>query len=732
MQMDFDSRLSLAKKELLSPRVKLASSITNVRKSMPKTKAKTSVEVNGKSDPLVTKPSKLNGTNGVSNKQPTRKSLSKTPQKSSQRKALGRTTSPGAVNGHESSHRMSNKKVNRGVKRHSDPKTANGIDYVSSGSSYGQSKTNSKDENEVMTVGMIAPSNLDEDMNLQMTHYLSSPTFTKVQQEKMLRDQNKQQEQEQGTAFNGSSGGAFPIDSMREKFGDDAAGQQTNEPHIGFTGSNEDAKLMASCPVPKVDTRAIIKKKHSELAQLKNELSKLEYELSEFKVSKDHDIYLRKKKQDYGSRKSSVMGSVSSRATLSTSHLFRHTSQTPGRVNAASVQDFGCSTIEQSHVAFRADSQKSLGVTEFDIKHDISNFNGTASSNRPLIIQTESEVSRMNGISPLTTKTLSRSRLSPMKSALGISRMNKTTISQGAMSAITDSGRKSHRTSPLLETIFDKFGPDYFKNVRLIFERYACMGTPLDCTTMDLSQYHKFFSENNLFTESLTRTKVDLQFVKNNKSKSVTFGRFVEILAEIARDHCGGELSPAIALEDYFLKFVFNRGSVFSKTMTYSDWHSELQQYDIVEYIEGQRHLLHAIFVTYRNMDSQSSNTIKLSDAIKFMNEFKISPDLCSTSDGAMLFKACQSCESPTISSSFLSFEEFVQFVQFLALHCLSKGVHKKKYPEPRSRIKTFIKLLDAEKAKTKHANTMEKNVRSSKKLASNLSISQLSYMGSP
>ena len=141
------------------------------------------------------------------------------------------------------------------------------------------------------------------------------------------------------------------------------------------------------------------------------------------------------------------------------------------------------------------------------------------------------------------------------------------------------------------------------------------------------------------------------------------------------------------ALEEFLGATIFHRNNAnyVEKTEQYEDWFIELENKDIIKFLDSNQPALSAIFKKY-----SISSKLSLKGFTKLCQEVKIIPDLLSHTDCTLMFKVCQRMYVPGQDLSTLDYGEFVECLCFMSFYYYTKVMPKKSlsYLE---KVKKFI-----------------------------------------
>ena len=225
----------------------------------------------------------------------------------------------------------------------------------------------------------------------------------------------------------------------------------------------------------------------------------------------------------------------------------------------------------------------------------------------------------------------------------------------------TDAGK----TAKLLEFI----PKPAFAQLKELFITYATLQSYLVADRIELAQYHKFLQECDIFKGGLTRAKADLWFFKKNPGKTVTFWRFVEILAEFAKIHykCPNGVDR---LNDYLQEVVFHAENKRIVQVDISALESQLSQHDVSLILTLRGDVLKSLFKLYRNRDSKSGKGILVAKFLSLLNDFHVVPELLSKPEAVRLFRAAGEKQFAAV---LLDFDEFRKCMAMVGLFSFSR-----------------------------------------------------------
>jgi hypothetical protein len=229
------------------------------------------------------------------------------------------------------------------------------------------------------------------------------------------------------------------------------------------------------------------------------------------------------------------------------------------------------------------------------------------------------------------------------------------------------------------EELLQVIGKDKFNHLRYSFEQYCAKSNPTKAHTMDSHQFHKFLQDNTMVDDKCTMVNADLLFCKGNKTKSINFTKFCVILTDMAKCRYPEISSKITALESYLSDTIFhkNNSNCVEKNDKYEDWFIELEDKDLIKFLENNSTQLTNLFKKYVT-SPEANNMMTLKAFLKFCQDMKIIPDLLSHSDCTLMFKVCQRTYTPGQDLSSLDYNEFVQCLCFQSFYYYTKVVPKK------------------------------------------------------
>jgi hypothetical protein len=196
-----------------------------------------------------------------------------------------------------------------------------------------------------------------------------------------------------------------------------------------------------------------------------------------------------------------------------------------------------------------------------------------------------------------------------------------------------------------------------------------------------LNQYHKLLDDFKLYTAKLTRVKADLLFCKNNRAKSISFDRFLEILTQFACWSYPSD-SKSGALEKYVLHQILPKAeNLRSFQLDVQSWENEVEGILIYPTILQRLNILQNIFKLY----SSIKNTLTIQGFLGFCQDFHLTPGLLTIQEATRLFRNIASA-SPFNSE--LSYEEFQKLCGVLALYVFKR-------PEYMQRCRSSIECFE-------------------------------------
>lgn len=198
---------------------------------------------------------------------------------------------------------------------------------------------------------------------------------------------------------------------------------------------------------------------------------------------------------------------------------------------------------------------------------------------------------------------------------------------------------KSQKISlePMQQKAKEIIGDMGFEKLKDIYEAYsAYSATP---NMMENHEFQKFMKDYELYTEKVTKVSAELMFKKKNQLKSsMNFSRFIEILYEISGIEFSSIRNKDHAFDDFIREKVLKKGVLLSNSTTlldqskqYESWFTEIDGFDIKEYLESKKSLFSTLFRKYEQNVPSFGIVIPLKNFTKFCQDLKITPDLLST-----------------------------------------------------------------------------------------------------
>lgn len=213
----------------------------------------------------------------------------------------------------------------------------------------------------------------------------------------------------------------------------------------------------------------------------------------------------------------------------------------------------------------------------------------------------------------------------------------------------------------------EQLGNDLISNfhlddIRRLFMHYSSLNNIERVDSLQLNQFHKLLEEFKLYTPKINRVKADLLFCKNNRSKSISFDRFIEILTQFAISSYPSDGKFSV-FEKYVLHQVLPKAeNMRNFQMDVEGWESEIEGLLIHPSISQRLNTLQNIFKLYSNI----KNTVNLQGFLGFCQDLRLTPGLLTIQEIARLFR---NITSDSLFNQELTYEEFQNLCGVLSLY---------------------------------------------------------------
>jgi len=174
-----------------------------------------------------------------------------------------------------------------------------------------------------------------------------------------------------------------------------------------------------------------------------------------------------------------------------------------------------------------------------------------------------------------------------------------------------------------------------------VFACYGSAQSPTLAGKLELTQYLRFMQESGLIPQATNRAKAEVLFYRQNKSKSISFWRWVEILAHMAKAHFKASRGFD-HLTNFLSEVLFPAPGIRQGALPLQDWNLQLQSEDLRQPRRDNRSLVERLFAYFRSKNSALSGQMTLANYLVFVDEFHIVPELVSKVIAIRLFRAAQ------------------------------------------------------------------------------------------
>lgn len=198
---------------------------------------------------------------------------------------------------------------------------------------------------------------------------------------------------------------------------------------------------------------------------------------------------------------------------------------------------------------------------------------------------------------------------------------------------------------------------DLYGKMKDVFTRYA---SPKAATRVELLQFHRFLRDSTLSPTMLSRSQADLLFFQGNQGKSITFWRWIEVLAQIAKKHYQSKKGLE-SLSRLISAVVLQAPGIRSNDLPIGQWNSDIAR--LGETLIACRGQLGEIYRIFRSRRADAAGKMSLSNYLVCCTDMHIVPELLSKIAATRLFRAAQSDSFTDLAS----YEEFEQTCCYLA-----------------------------------------------------------------
>ena len=190
--------------------------------------------------------------------------------------------------------------------------------------------------------------------------------------------------------------------------------------------------------------------------------------------------------------------------------------------------------------------------------------------------------------------------------------------------------------------------------------RYGSCQNCTVATRLELVQFHCFLRDSGLTPEFIPRAKADVLFFQDNTGKSISFFRWVDILAQIAKSRF--KTSRSIdSLSRLVLEVILPSPSIRSNDLPTAEWETAIAR---IRTVVGSIHgTLEGIFRLYRSRRAGANGQMSIGNYLIFSTESHVVPELVSKVLAVRVFRTAKSDSF----SEFASLEEFEKMFCYLA-----------------------------------------------------------------
>lgn len=203
----------------------------------------------------------------------------------------------------------------------------------------------------------------------------------------------------------------------------------------------------------------------------------------------------------------------------------------------------------------------------------------------------------------------------------------------------------------------DLYSTHYSGKMKDIFTRYA---SPKAATRVELLQFHRFLRDSTLSPALVSRSQADLLFFQGNQGRSITFWRWIEVLAQIAKTHYKSK-NGLECLSRLIASVVLQAPGIKSNDLPLSLWNSEVAR--LGEALKTGKSQLEDMYHTFRSRRADAAGKMSLSNYLVCCSEMHIVPELLSKVAATRLFRAAQTDSFTDLAS----YEEFQLACCYLA-----------------------------------------------------------------
>lgn len=187
-----------------------------------------------------------------------------------------------------------------------------------------------------------------------------------------------------------------------------------------------------------------------------------------------------------------------------------------------------------------------------------------------------------------------------------------------------------------------------------MFARYGSAQSPTLSAKLELTPYIRCMQESGLVPQAVSRAQAEVLFYRQNKSKSISFWRWVEVLAYMAKlrykAHRGLD-----HLSQFLSEVLFPAPGIRQGALPLQDWNQHLLSEDLNLPRKDNRGIIERLFAYFRSKNSGLYGQMTLANYLVLVDEFHIVPELVSKVTAIRLFRAAQR----DAFNDLLSLEEF-------------------------------------------------------------------------
>jgi len=295
--------------------------------------------------------------------------------------------------------------------------------------------------------------------------------------------------------------------------------------------------------------------------------------------------------------------------------------------------------------------------------------------------------------------SLSRSRRgTPMKTHDNIDPADQTTIRKDRHAE--DQG--------FLNKVEGKLGTERYRKICAIFEHYSATGRINDIGDMDLTQYHRFMKENQLYSSVLTPSQADLLFFKDNKSKTLNLKRFLKLVFIISQKSIVS-VEPMEAFGqtiDHLTMPILQQVDRLQRA--YQIRTDEFDHPKVQARIHTYSGVFKQLFKLYRTMGLNEQNAIDLKNYLRLLRDHGVVPDLLSKASAVEFFKLSQKKGEMVTKFEKVSLDEFIECLTVSALEGFTDPKFQNRYQLPEDRVDALFRMVELASKYLPHSKVID------------------------